>query len=322
VESEPDGERRPVVLVADDHADSRAILGRYAKRRGFEPIFAEDGEEAVRLVEEKRPDFVVLDVIMPKKTGFEALAEIRKGHPEIPVVIVSGADDPVANEEAIARGAVNFLRKPFDPVEVRLVLERVRAAVGVETDVRATMRRLSARHVEFETGNDLREIPRIVAFLGEDLGVHYPGVPLPATEVKLALYEALANAIEHGNLEIDYDAKSEAMDTTDGMYGVIARRAADPRYRDRRVHVVVDYEEERVVYRVRDEGPGFDHRGVGSAHRLGDTDALHGRGLLLIGHYMDGVSWNPDGNEITLVKVVSRRPRRGRRGDAAPASGA
>jgi anti-sigma regulatory factor (Ser/Thr protein kinase) len=257
---------------------------------------------------------------MPKKTGFEALSEIRDAEPDVPVVIVSAVDTPEASEQALRLGAVNFVRKPFDPEEIRFVVERIRGAMQEEADLRPTLRLLIERRTILEMGNDLAEIPHVVAFLDHELKMHYPGYSVSHVEVKLALYEALTNAIEHGNLEIDYERKSAAMSSVDGMYALIKARARETAYRDRKVHVDVSYEPEKVVWKVKDDGPGFPHAGIEHRHRLGDTDALHGRGLLLIRHYMDEVEWNAEGNQIRLAKRLTPKPPSAARARRTPRS--
>jgi CheY-like chemotaxis protein/anti-sigma regulatory factor (Ser/Thr protein kinase) len=311
----PPSSPRLLALVVDDHVENRRILSKILAKNGFDVVEGEDGTEAVRLAAERHPDLILLDIVMPKMSGFEALEEIREADPDVPVVIVSAVDTPEASEEALRLGAVNFVRKPFDPEEIRFVVERIRGAMQEEADLRPTLRLLIERKTILEMGNDLAEIPNVVAFLGHELRMHYPGFEVPATEVKLALYEVLTNAIEHGNLEIDYDRKSAAMSSVDGMHALIRARALEAPYRDRKIHVDVDYEPARVVWKVRDDGPGFPHATVHQEKRLGDTDALHGRGLLLIRHYMHEVEWNATGNQILLAlrlspKSSGRRPKR------------
>ncbi len=304
----PPSRAKPLALVVDDHAENRRILAKTLESSGFDVVEGVDGVEAVKLAATRRPDLILLDILMPNKTGFEALEEIRAADPDVPVVIVSTVDTPEASEEALRLGAVNFVRKPFDPEEVRFVVERVRGALREEADLRPTLRLLVERRTVLETGNDLAEIPHVVAFLAHELRLHYPGYDLPLTEVKLALYEALTNALEHGNLEIDYDQKSAALAGDEGVKALIDRRAKEAPYRDRRIRIEADYEPERVVYRVEDGGPGFPHDSREHLSRLGDTDALHGRGLLLIHHYMHEVSWNERGNVIRLGLRLHPKP--------------
>jgi DNA-binding response OmpR family regulator len=296
-----------LALVVDDEADSRAILARVADRAGFRVLEATDGAQAVALTREVRPDMILMDISMPRMTGLEALREIREIDPQVPVVIVTAADQPGAGAEALELGAVNFVLKPIDLREILFVVERIRAALREEEDLRPALDLVCERRTVLQMENDVSVLGPVVAYLGRELRVHYPGFEVPITEVKLALYEALANAVEHGNLEIDYDEKTRAMGEEGGVRGLIERRRADPRLARRRVRIEASYEPARVVYRVRDEGRGFRHRTEEEEHRLGDTTALHGRGILLMKHYMSEVAWNERGNEVRLALTLRRR---------------
>jgi CheY-like chemotaxis protein/anti-sigma regulatory factor (Ser/Thr protein kinase) len=302
--------RNPLALVVDDEEDSRTILSRVAEKQGFRVISASDGAGAIRLQREARPDLILLDVTMPGMSGLDALREIRDVDPHVAVVVVSGAAEPEIGERALELGAVNYVGKPFDLREMRFVLERIRAAIEEEQDVRPALAMLQERRTVLLADNDLKSISAIVTYLGRELRAHYPGYDVPVTEARLALYEALANAIEHGNLEIDYDAKTAALASDGGVRALIEQRAADPRFKDRRVRIQAEYGISNVTWTIRDEGPGFSPSAEERDHRLGDTSALHGRGIILMRHLMDHVAWNPLGNEITLRLDARRRESR------------
>ena len=284
------------------------MLARILVKEGFEVAEVDDGAEAVRLAVSRHPAVVLLDLVMPRTDGLEALREIRAKAPDVPVVVVSGVGDEGA-ERALKLGAVNFLGKPFVQKEVRGVLERIRAAHAEESEVLPCVRSLGPTRTVLECDNDIPRLSRVVAFLGHELRIHYPKSDIPHVEIKLAIYEALANAIEHGNLEIGFDAKTEAMRSEGGITGAIERRRRESPWKDRHIHVTVEYEPERVTYRVRDEGKGFGHSDPEAQSRLGDVQSLHGRGLLLIRHYMTRVSWNETGNEIRMELDVPPNAR-------------
>ncbi len=153
----------------------------------------------------------------------------------------------------------------------------------------------------------LRYTPRpgsnaeVVRFLLRDLDLRHAGRRLPTMEIQLALHEALANAMEHGNLGITFDEKSVAMETAGGVRALVDARLLDPKLAARSAHVRVRYDQEAIVYVIRDEGRGFDATGLGEAP-MADATALHGRGLKMILHVMDEVRWSDDGTEITMSK--------------------
>ena len=80
------------MLIADDNKQITSILSNYARKEGFEPVVALDGEEALRLFDEHEPDIamVLLDVMMPKVDGFEVCRRLR-GKSLVPVIMVTAA---------------------------------------------------------------------------------------------------------------------------------------------------------------------------------------------------------------------------------------
>ena len=283
------------------------MLAALAERQGFDVALGADGREAVEATKRLRPDLIFLDVDMPRLDGLAALEEIREIDPHVPVVVVSAVAEPEVAEKALDLGAVNFLSKPFDVKEIRFVVDRIRMAISEETDTRSALPFLVERRTALEFGSDPAVLSRVVSFLGRELRLHYPGSDVPITEAKLALYEALANAVEHGNLEIDFDDKTKALATDGTISRIIDRRRGDPRFSARKVRIDANYGRTSAVWTIADEGRGFAHRTIEETRRLGDTSALHGRGILLMKHYMTEVIWNEAGNKVRLVLEIPWR---------------
>lgn len=86
---------RPKVCVIDDDADLREIYLLNLNREGFDAILAKDGEDGLRAIREQKPDAIILDLQMPKKNGFEVLAELSADPAlrRIPVIVLSNVDD-------------------------------------------------------------------------------------------------------------------------------------------------------------------------------------------------------------------------------------
>jgi len=107
------------VLVIDDDENTVRFLSVALRKNGYEPIGASDGKEGLQRVEEARPDLVVLDIMMPKKTGWVVFRELRKNeeYKSIPVIMltaVSGVleeQDALAEEEPEWGGLRDLLRK-------------------------------------------------------------------------------------------------------------------------------------------------------------------------------------------------------------------
>ena len=115
-----------------------------------------------------------------------------------------------------------------------------------------------------------------------------------------ALKEALLNAIEHGNLELDSKMRDDG--TGEEFYRLAETRMQQEPYCNRRVTVTMRLSPEQLAYVIRDEGPGFDPSTLPDPTDPESIQRAHGRGLLLIRSFMDDVVFNEAGNQITLIK--------------------
>lgn len=120
------------VLICDDHTLVRAGLRRLLDSFADIEVVAEasSADEAVIRAREALPDIVLLDLSMPGRSGFDALAELRQTCPECAVVIMSMHDDALHVREALARGAMGFVVKEAAPAELEIA---VRAAAAGRT---------------------------------------------------------------------------------------------------------------------------------------------------------------------------------------------
>ena len=103
---------RPVVLVVDDEKNILTSLGRMLDLEGFEPIVAGGGRVALEKLSRRSVDAVILDVRMPDMNGLELLASLRKSHPSLPVIMMSGHASLDVAVTAIQNGAHDFIEKP------------------------------------------------------------------------------------------------------------------------------------------------------------------------------------------------------------------
>jgi diguanylate cyclase (GGDEF)-like protein len=103
-----------VILVADDDATQRLLTRQYLEQASFEVIEARDGEVALQVYQEQRPDLILLDVKMPKMDGFTVCARIRAmvEGAEVPIVMVTGLEDIESLERSYQSGATDFITKP------------------------------------------------------------------------------------------------------------------------------------------------------------------------------------------------------------------
>ena len=126
---------------------------------------------------------------------------------------------------------------------------------------------------------------------------------IQVVRIGVALHESLTNAIYHGNLELDSELRQEDESIFHDLYEV---RRHEPYYAARRVYVQATASRHEIRYVIRDEGQGFDVHKVSDPTEEEQLGRVGGRGLLMIRSFMDEVTHNEKGNQITLVKSVGQ----------------
>jgi len=122
------------ILIIEDEKVLLEILEKKLATQGYEVLVAKDGEEGLQKMKEAKPDLILLDIIMPKKDGFEVLTEMNKNADiaDIPVIVISNSGQPVEIDRALKLGVKDYLIKTeFDPEEV---INKVTKIFGQEPD--------------------------------------------------------------------------------------------------------------------------------------------------------------------------------------------
>lgn len=104
------------ILVVDDSSTSTFLMESFLEENGYEVIVADDGLKAINLLKKQIPDVIFLDLMMPKKSGFEVLSEIKENNltKEIPVIIISARTEQEDIQKAKTMGASAYIYKPVD----------------------------------------------------------------------------------------------------------------------------------------------------------------------------------------------------------------
>ncbi len=116
------------ILIVEDESILADVLQKKLNKENYEAFVAKDGEEGLAMMKEIKPDLILLDVLMPRKDGFEVLEEINKSDElmKIPVIIISNSGQPVEIDRALKLGVKDYLIKAdFDPQEVIDKIEKV-----------------------------------------------------------------------------------------------------------------------------------------------------------------------------------------------------
>lgn len=146
------------ILIADDNQQITSILANYARKEGFEPLVALDGQQALELFEqhEKNIDVVLLDVMMPKLDGFEVCRELRR-RSMVPIIMVTARGEDFERIMGLDIGADDYILKPFSAGEVM-------------ARVRAILRRVQPREPEqqnlYSVGNLVIDLDKYLVTIG------------------------------------------------------------------------------------------------------------------------------------------------------------
>jgi two-component system, OmpR family, response regulator CpxR len=120
----------PRLLMLDDDHELATMTGEFLGLEGFVLRLAHTPDAAVAALEAETPDLLILDVMLPQRSGFEVLRRLRQTHPRLPVLMLTARGDAIDRVLGLELGADDYLTKPFDPRElaarVRAILRRAR----------------------------------------------------------------------------------------------------------------------------------------------------------------------------------------------------
>lgn len=269
------------LLAVDDEMINLMIIDESLSDKGFTVVKAKDGEEAFQILSSGSIVFhaIILDRLMPKMDGIELLKKIKRSekYRDIPVIFQTAMSSITDMTEGLDAGAFYYLTKPYSrALLVRIVQTAVEHFIKLQRAKEDLHKGMGAlRHMitgEFRI-RSIRESHELAPLLAN-------ACPDPE-RVLTGIMEILNNAIEHGNLGISYQEKSELHDN-DKLMEEIFRRLDTPEYKDKFVKVNFERNEERIEIRISDQGKGFDWKRYLSIEAMTkNAFKTHGRGIFM-----------------------------------------
>ena len=272
----PSKNRASRILVVDDEEQMREIISQFLTKLGYQAVSASNGRDALATFREQSFDLVLSDVRMPGLTGLQLLKAIKELSPKTPVVLISGYADIEIVVEALKAGAENFLPKP---VKMNFLAKVVQQSLSL-TALRPS-RPVLLPYIQQTTQFQVPSQPEFVREMVHQLALSAVAVGFAPHDIdnnlKLVFYEAITNAMEHGN-------------------------HWDPA---RLVMVKAETSKDQIRVCIQDEGQGFDFANQPNPVEGEDILLERGRGIFLMRTIMDEVEFIPPGNQIHLVKFKS-----------------
>jgi CheY-like chemotaxis protein len=296
--------KQSTVLVADDSAFDRHLISQLLESvQDVRVVHATDGQSGLAAIERESPDVLLTDLVMPDMQGLELVKQVRALHPEIAVILVTAFGSEEVAMSALRAGAANYIPKKHLARDLVPTLRQVLTIAGITRSRRKILRSMVRRESAFVLESDPELIMPLLKLLQEEI----EGIGIcDATgqvQVVVALQEALCNALYHGNLELSSELRQE--DERHFDLAAEERLKREP-YRSRRIRVHAQLDRDAARFVVGDDGPGFDTTIIDRPVATDEISQIGGRGLLLIRTFMDQVSFNKSGNQITMVKY--RKP--------------
>jgi two-component system, OmpR family, response regulator len=276
------------VLVVDDKRDTNDILANLVQARGFEAIQVFSGEQALGAISEKKPDLILLDLILPDIDGFELCDRLKRARETnlIPIIMVTASKDAHHRATGVRVGANGYLIKPFTPAQLYETID-----TGLAWH-REHQERGTTGEINFDVRSELTYLLQVSDMLA-DLFAHTPLTERHLKDLKQAVMEMGGNAIEWGH----------------------------EKNADLVLRITYRIDPSAVTLIIKDQGPGFNPLNI--PHAASEEDPIGhieirnemgrregGFGIMLARGLVDQFRYNKSGNEVTLVKHFdSHKPK-------------
>lgn len=298
----------PHVLVIDDDQAVLSMVSDALVHHGMAVHPFSEGRKAMALLEDPRGpqlDLVISDINMDGMDGFDVIHKVKSINPSLPVVLMTGQASLDYAIRAMRMGAANLFQKPLT---LRELVNSVFHLVGLHRELRmaeAGLKGLVRETRNFSFRSNELDIPSLVMHLTDRLVPMGFASSTNLDVIAMAYHEALVNALEHGNLEMDSSGKDDLFNAKDSYYSLLQARRSDPEFASRLIEVHMEATPDRYEVVITDGGKGFDARKVS---RISDETLAKqcGRGLAMIHMVMDEVKHNAQGNQIRMV--LNKKP--------------
>ena len=296
------------ILAVDDEAKNLKLIEAYLEdENDFDIELAENGLVAWKKVlatgDNKTFDLILLDRMMPEMDGMEFMRKLKSNpkYSHIPVIMQTAAAEKSQVVEGIKAGVYHYLTKPYDEETllsiVKTCLEDNEKQSNLQNEVRIKRQMvglIKSCHIEYKSVNEAKDVATYIATL----------FPEP-DKVVMGISELLINGVEHGNLGITYDEKTD-LNKNENWSEKVDELLNLPENKDKVVSVDYKFENNEITLYIKDEGKGFDWEKymVLSPDRATDN---HGRGIVMANTIsFDRLQYIGKGNEVICTVFLDK----------------
>jgi len=289
------------VLVVEDDYSSRELLRICIEKEGYQCQTANDGVDGFNLFKKFNPDLIISDVRMPHMNGIELLESIRKISKDVIIVFITGHGNEELALQALQLGANNYLKKPVDITEIKTITNRYYDVIKSKALQSNIVDLIRHREMEIEIDSDMNLVQSLANYLSEKTGNFFDSKE--KMRIELGLNELLINAIEHGNWEISYDEKNQAL-LDDRIGALYKAKREHPDNIQKKVLVKYKQSEKFCEWIITDSGKGFDWKLIPNPSNAQLT-RINGRGILLSKLQFDEFEYMGKGNIVRIKKYFN-----------------
>lgn len=296
----------PSILIIDDSEALVSSVGTILKHNNYQVDFAYNGSDALRKIQTHAYDVVLCDIDMPGMSGLEFLEKIRKDEERLDVILMTGFLEPEYFIKAIRLGASDFISKPIEFQQLSKSISTVLEKNEARNSLDSFLNILSEIKLDVVI-NPLKfsqhSVNRICSkFLEQNIKLP----PVIVNELLICVDEMVYNAFIHGTLGLTVQQRqgSHAM-----LQETIASKLKLPQIAVKRIRfsIGIDQELNLIKISVEDDGDGFDYEGWRVTQNSDNLFSLdeHGRGLAVLYHLADEVSFANGGRRVHITKKLS-----------------
>lgn len=185
------------ILIVDDEENVRRLLNTVFTRDGHLPFIASDGEQALALFDQHTPDIVLMDIRMPRLGGMEALQAMRQRRQNVPVILMTAYAAIETAVEALRLGAFDYIIKPFDLDEIRMIVDRAMQLNEMKREISLLHRALSA---SYQWDKILTNSPGMIALCQDMAKIARSNASVLVTGESGTGKELIARAVHYNSL--------------------------------------------------------------------------------------------------------------------------
>ncbi len=293
----------PNILLVEDSATQAMQMKLLLESASHVVTCVDDGTTALEHLSEGYDELVVTDLELPIMNGLELIKKMQADYPFIPAVLVTARGSERLAAEALRHGAAAYVPKTMLNELLLGTVEDVLGVLRTDRSYAELIDHMTENRLVFELPNKPELITTVIDLtmqMAAGMGL------LNGTErhrVSIALKHALTNALYRGNLELTRAQWQEQADSNDtAAYPLLEERLAKAPYMNRKIHYDARLMRDVLRVVIRDEGHGFKTSELAHITDPRTLENGNGRGLLLIHSFMDKVSYNDRGNEVTMIK--------------------